>query len=83
MLDCKMEEILTHINFSDRMQEALLGENSEFNKILKVVISIDQGDWENNFFAYISGKSIESKLPDLYLESVKMANSLVNSKSLP
>ncbi|MCP4673104.1 MAG: HDOD domain-containing protein [Desulfobacula sp.] len=83
MLDCKMEEILTHINFSDRMQEALLGENSEFNKILKIVISIDQGDWENNFFSYISGKSIESKLPDLYLESVKMANSLVNSKSLP
>jgi len=78
MLDCTMEDILNHINLSDKMQKALLGENKEFNKILKIVISIDQGDWDNNFFAYISGKSIESKLPDLYLDSVKMANSLVN-----
>ncbi len=79
MLDCKMADILKHITFSDKMQKALLGEDKEFSKILKIVISIDQGDWENNFFDYISGKSIESKLPDLYLDSVKMANSLVNS----
>ncbi len=81
MLDCKMADILKHINFSDKMQEALLGRNRDFNKVLKIVISIDQGDWENNFFPYISGKSIEAKLPDLYLDSVKMANSLVNSQS--
>ena len=78
MLDCTMEDILEHINFSDKMQKALLGEDKEFNKILKIVISIDHGEWDNNFFSYISGKSIESKLPDLYLDSVKMANSLVN-----
>jgi EAL and modified HD-GYP domain-containing signal transduction protein len=78
MLDCGMEDILKHINFSDKMQNALLGNNKEFNKILNIVISIDQGNWDNNFFEYISGKAIESKLPDLYLDSVKMANSIVN-----
>jgi hypothetical protein len=31
-----------------------------------------------NYFTYISGKPIESKLPDLYLDSVKMANSVIN-----
>ena len=78
MLDCEMEDILKHINFSDKMQNALLGNNKEFNKILNIVISIDQGNWDNNFFEYISGKAIESKLPDLYLDSVKMANSIVS-----
>jgi len=76
MLDCKMEDILKHINLSDKMQKALLGENKDFNKVLQIIISIDQGDWNNTFFDYISGKAIESKLPDLYLEAVKMANAL-------
>jgi hypothetical protein len=58
------------------MQMAMLGDNKEFNKILNIVISWDQGDWDNNFFSYISGKPIESKLPDIYLDSVKMANTV-------
>ena len=77
MLDCKMEDILKHINFSEKMQMAMLGNNKEFNKILNIVISWDQGDWDNNFFSYISGKPIESKLPDLYIDSVKMANTII------
>ncbi|MDA3917937.1 MAG: HDOD domain-containing protein [Deltaproteobacteria bacterium] len=79
MLDCKMEDILEYINFSDKMKAALLENNKEFNKILNIVISIDQGNWDNNFFTYISGKPIESKLPDIYLGSVKMANSFINA----
>jgi hypothetical protein len=58
------------------MQMAMLGDNKEFNKILNIVISWDQGDWNNSFFSYISGKPIESKLPDIYLDSVKMANTV-------
>lgn len=77
LLNCKMEDILIHINFSDRMKDALLGKNSNFNKILNIVISIIEGEWENDFFKAIAGKSIETYLPNIYLESVNMANAYI------
>lgn len=75
ILDCKMEDILKHIAFSEKMETALLGKNKEFNIILNIVKGFEQGDWENTFFAAISGKFIETKLPEFYFDSVKMANS--------
>jgi EAL and modified HD-GYP domain-containing signal transduction protein len=76
VLDCKMEEILTHIAFSPKMKQALMGNDKEFNIILNIVKSFEIGNWTNKIFSALSGKSIELKLPGFYLESIKMANSL-------
>jgi EAL and modified HD-GYP domain-containing signal transduction protein len=75
ILDCKMEDILEHIALSKKMELALVGKNKEFNNILNIVVGFEQGNWENAFFTAISGKSIETKLPEFYFDSVKMANS--------
>ncbi len=75
ILDCRMAEVLRHIAFSEKMKQALLKKDSEFNTLLKAVVSFEKGDWKNLFFAAVSGSSFETKLPGFYLDSVKMANS--------
>lgn len=74
MLDSKMEDILKGIPFSDEIKAALLGENIGFQKILKIVMSFEQGNWKNNFYAVISGTLIEKKLPEFYFDAVRMAD---------
>ncbi len=76
VLDCKMEGILDHITFSQKMKQALMGNDKEFNIILNIVKSFELGNWKNKIFTALSGKSIESKLPGFYLDSVQKANSL-------
>ncbi|MCD4718666.1 MAG: HDOD domain-containing protein [Desulfobacula sp.] len=75
ILDCKMEDILEQIVLSEKMETALFGRDKEFKIILNIVKSFEQGNWKNAFFTAISGKSIETKLPEFYFDSVKMANS--------
>lgn len=77
ILDCKMETILSHIAFSEKMKKALLGQNKEFKIILNIVDIFEKGDWKNRIFDSISGKSLESKLPGFYIDSLKMADSFV------
>jgi EAL and modified HD-GYP domain-containing signal transduction protein len=75
ILDCKMETILSYIAFSEKIKEALLGQNKEFKIILNIVELFQKGEWKNRIFDSISGKSIESKLPGFYIDSLKMADS--------
>lgn len=75
ILDCDMENVLHHILFSEKMKDALFGKDKNFNMLLSIVKSFEQGNWNNKIFAAVSGKAIESKFSDHYLESVKMANS--------
>ncbi|MCK5684929.1 hypothetical protein KAJ27_12440 [bacterium] len=70
-----MENVLHHILFSEKMRNALFGKDKKFNMLLSIVKSFEQGNWNNKIFAAMSGKAIESKFSDYYLESVKMANS--------
>lgn len=77
ILDRKMEDILKHITFSEKMKAALLGSDKEFKTILSFVISLEKGDWKNKFFTTISGTPIETKLPRFYFDSLKMANSFI------
>lgn len=77
ILDCRMETILSHIAFSEKMKKALLGQNKEFKIILNIVDIFEKGDWKNRIFDSISGKSLESKLPGFYIDSLKMADSFV------
>ncbi len=45
LLDCKMEDILNHIVFSDKMKKALLGEDREFSRLLDIIIGFERGHW--------------------------------------
>jgi len=74
LLDCKMEDILNHIIFSDKMKAALLGNDKEFSRLLDIIIGFERGHWENAIFKALSGTSTEAKLPELYFDSVKLAN---------
>ncbi|MDA8134122.1 MAG: HDOD domain-containing protein [Desulfobacteraceae bacterium] len=75
MLDCRMEDILSQIAFSEKMKSALLGKEKEFKMILSFVEGFEKGDWQNRIFGFLSGKSIEAKLPFFYMESIRMADS--------
>jgi len=75
MLDCGMQDILKEVSFSKKINTALLGQDKEFKKILNIVISFEQGDWENNLYKIMSGTTILKKLPEFYIDSIRMADS--------
>ncbi len=75
VLDQKMENIIDNLAFDKKIKSALLGRNNEFNKIMDIVTSFEKGSWENNLFQGLSDTNFEAKLPDLYLQAVKTANS--------
>lgn len=74
LMDAKMEEILEHLSFSDKMNSALLGQDDEFGKILKIIADLEKGDWDSPVFKKLKGSKFERKLPELYSEAIKMAN---------
>ncbi len=74
LMDCKMEDILGHIAFSEKMKTALLGNDREFSRLLDIIIGFEKGNWDNAIFKALAGSDIEKKLPELYFESVRMAN---------
>ena len=45
MLDSEMGEILENIAFSEKIKNALLGNDKDFEKIALLVKSFEQGDW--------------------------------------
>jgi len=74
LMDCKMEDILQHLSFSDKMKKALLGNDREFSRMLDIVIGFEQGNWDKPIFKVLKGSDIEKKLPGLYSEAINMAN---------
>ena len=74
LLDHAMEDIIKGIGFSPIMKEALLGKVKSVNTILKLITCFEQGEWSETIFKAISGNVLESKLPDFYFDSIKMAN---------
>ncbi|MCP3876156.1 MAG: HDOD domain-containing protein [Desulfobacteraceae bacterium] len=75
LLDQKMEIILNHLSLSEKITKALLLKNKEFNKIVNILTCFERGDWNNNFFSVMAGTKIVSELPQIYLNSVRLANS--------
>lgn len=78
LLDKPMEEILNATSFSEKIKAALLKKDKDFAKILDIIISFEQGNWENRFFTVMSDTPIEKKLPGFYLDAVRMVNSFFN-----
>lgn len=74
LMDCSMKDILEHVSFSDKIKNALLGEDREFSRMLDIILGFEKGNWDNKIYKALSGKAVEKKLPELYFEAVRMAN---------
>ena len=75
MLDLPIEAIVGSVAFSENIKNAMRGHDKDFNKILSIVASFEQGDWQNRFYHIMAGLPIERKLPAFYLDAIKMVNS--------
>ncbi len=74
LMDCRVKDILEHINFSTKMKKALLGRDETFKILLDIIVEFERGRWEKSIFKEISDPAIETKLIANYFESVKSAN---------
>ncbi len=78
MLDSRMADILENISFSEKIKNALMKKDRNFQKILNIVNGFEQGDWQNSFYAVMSGTSTEKKLPGFYLDAIQMADTFLS-----
>ena len=76
LMDMPMAHILGQVAFSDAMKDALMGKDQAFKKILFIVKLFEQGKWNHKAFKIMEGKTLLKKLPDFYMDGVKMADSL-------
>lgn len=77
ILNCPIEVILKELYIADEIKEGLIEEKNYLNKILKLVISYEKGQWENVMF-YVKEMQIdEIKLVEAYLESIKWADEVL------
>lgn len=74
LMDCPMKDILDNIALSDKMKQALLGNDKGFSRMLDIIIGFEQGNWDQPVYRALAGSDIEQKLPELYAEAIKMAN---------
>ncbi len=77
MLDKEMESILEAISFSDKIKDSLLGKNKSFNQLLEICICFEKGRWEGNFLLNEFYCELQEKLPDIYLNALKMADNFL------
>ncbi|OGR11512.1 MAG: signal transduction protein [Desulfobacterales bacterium RIFOXYA12_FULL_46_15] len=78
LLDQPMEDILNATSFSKTIKTALQKKDKEFTTILNIVNSFEQGRWNDNFFTLMSDTPIAKKLPEFYLDAVRMVNSFLS-----
>ena len=74
-----MESIIKDLNIGDEVKAGLIGDENTLNRILKLVISYEKGEWEN---AMDYARKIEvdiSKIPEMYLESIEWADHINNN----
>ncbi|MCG8639634.1 MAG: HDOD domain-containing protein [Desulfobacterales bacterium] len=74
MLDLPMEKILETITLSDKIKAALSRKDMEFKEIIHLVSDFERGDWLKSLDTILSGFPIEDKLPEFYLDAIRMVN---------
>ena len=74
MLDREMNYILKEISFSDKIKDSLLGQHESFEKTLNICKCFERGSWENDIFLSELSGELKEKLPDIYLDALKMAD---------
>ena len=49
IMDCPMKEVLSHLSFSNKMNQALLGQDKEFSRMIGIVSGFERGEWDTPF----------------------------------
>ncbi|MCG8617290.1 MAG: HDOD domain-containing protein [Desulfobacterales bacterium] len=73
LMDCRMRDILSHLNFSDKMKHALLGKDRAFNMLLDIIVGFERGQRNHAILEKIGDPAVEAKLRKFYLASLKSA----------
>lgn len=71
ILSCPIEVIIKELYIGDEIKEGLIEKNNHLNKILKLAISYEKGQWENVMLCAKEIEIDENKLSEAYLESIK------------
>ncbi|WDP93363.1 MAG: HDOD domain-containing protein [Desulfobacter sp.] len=74
LMDCPMENVLSHLSFSDKMKQALMGQDKEFSRMVDIISGFERGEWDTPIYKALAGSTIEKKLPELYADAIRMAN---------
>ncbi len=75
ILDRPMTDILSHITFSDKIKDALLGKDKQFSQLHTLVTSFEKGQWDHRLYEMMDGKKIIKKLPKFYTDAIRLADS--------
>jgi EAL and modified HD-GYP domain-containing signal transduction protein len=75
IMDMPMTDILSSITLSDRIKEALLGKDDQFQQLHDLVRHFEQGKWTHRRFQKKEDSSLVKNLPGFYRDAVKMADS--------
>jgi EAL and modified HD-GYP domain-containing signal transduction protein len=76
LLNRPMQEIMAGLPLSERVKQALLGENNEYRELLNCVIASESGSWDRPDNSGVMLKIGAGRFTALYLESLKWAQTL-------
>jgi c-di-GMP-related signal transduction protein len=75
ILDRSMADILVNLSFSDKIKDALLGQDKQYKQLHALVTSFEKGQWDHKLYTLMDGKKIIKKLPEFYRDAIQMVNS--------
>lgn len=78
ILNCSIEVILKELYIDDEIKEGLIEKDNFLNKILKLAINYEKGQWENvEFYTKEIGVN-DNKLTEAYIDAIKWADDVVS-----
>jgi c-di-GMP-related signal transduction protein len=82
MMDNTMENIVKELPLDQTIREALLGQDNELSKVLKLVLSYERGEWDQ-FYSLAAALSVDPLLmPNMYFDALEWANEVAASIDL-
>jgi EAL and modified HD-GYP domain-containing signal transduction protein len=76
ILNCPINIIVNDLCIVDEIKNGLIKEDDPLNKMLKLAISYEKGQWEN-VMHYAKEIDIDaSKMSEIYIEAVKWADNI-------
>ncbi|GEP66407.1 diguanylate phosphodiesterase [Clostridium beijerinckii] len=78
ILNCSIEVILKELYIDDEIKEGLIEKDNYLNKILKLAINYEKGQWENVEFYTKEIGANDNKLAEAYIDAIKWADEVVS-----
>ena len=73
-----LEEILEEITIEEDIRDALLGEEGDFQTILKLILALEKGEWEQVAELSQQLDINEQLMNEAYMESIRWAHEIYN-----